>query len=125
VWRLTGEDGDDATAIRALGDDRLIVNMSVWESLEALRAFVYAGATHRDVLRRRRHWFERLGQAHLVLWWVPAGHEPNVAEAEARLARLRARGPTPFAFTFRESFPPPGHDTSTVVVDDRALCPAG
>ena len=61
VWRLQTEDGD-ATAIRAFGDDRLIVNMSVWESVEALRGFVY-GEAHAAVLRRRREWFERLGRA--------------------------------------------------------------
>src|ERR671930_768101 len=65
VWRLQTEDGD-ATGIRAFGDDRLIVNMSVWESLEALRAFVDSGG-HVAVMRRRREWFERI-ESHLVLW---------------------------------------------------------
>ena len=32
VWRLQTEDGD-ATGMRALDDDRLIVNLSVWRSL--------------------------------------------------------------------------------------------
>jgi hypothetical protein len=99
VWRLQTEDGD-ATAIRAFGDDRLIVNMSVWESVEALRSFVY-GAEHAAVLRRRREWFERLGVPETALWWVPAGTIPTVAEAEERLAHLRAHGPTPDAFTLR------------------------
>jgi heme-degrading monooxygenase HmoA len=70
VWRLQTEDGD-ATAIRAFDDDRLIVNMSVWDSIEALRAFVYSGA-HVAVMRRRREWFERI-ESHLALWWLPAG----------------------------------------------------
>src|SRR3954451_152203 len=76
VWRLQTEDGD-ATGVRAFGDDRLIVNLSVWESLEALRAFVYGDVTHLAVLRRRREWFDRL-ESFLVLWWVPAGHRPTV-----------------------------------------------
>ena len=38
VWRLQGEAGD-ATSIRALGDDLVIVNQSTWESIEALYAF--------------------------------------------------------------------------------------
>ncbi len=104
VWRLQTEDGD-ATAIRAFGDDRLIVNMSVWESVEALRAFVY-GDDHAAVLRRRREWFERLGAPETALWWVPAGSIPTVAEAEERLALLRARGPGADAFTLRETFAP-------------------
>ena len=98
VWRLQTEDGD-ATGIRAFGDDRLIVNMSVWESLEALRAFVYSGE-HLAVMRRRREWFARM-DAFLALWWVPLGHIPTVAEAEERLDHLRAHGPTSAAFTFR------------------------
>ena len=105
VWRLQTEDGD-ATSIRAFGDDRLIVNMSVWESVEALRAFVY-GAAHAAVLRRRRKWFERLAEPETALWWVPAGSTPTVAEAEQRLGHLRAHGPSPRAFTLREPRPAP------------------
>ena len=121
VWRLQTEDGD-ATGIRAFGDDRLIVNQSVWESLEALRGFVYSSG-HREVLRRRREWFDRMVDAFLALWWVPAGTLPTVADAEARLAHLREHGPTPHAFTFRESFPPGG--APEPARDDAELCPAG
>ena len=123
VWRMQTEDGD-ATAVRGFGDDRLIVNMSVWTSLETLRAFVYANRTHLDVMRRRREWFERL-EVHTALWWVPVGHRPTVAEAEERLAALRALGPTPFAFGFRAHFPPPGDVALELVEDDRELCPSG
>jgi Domain of unknown function (DUF3291) len=123
VWRLQTDDGD-ATGIRGFGDDRLVVNMSVWESLEALRAFVYSNHAHLDVLRRRRAWFERMAEAYLVLWWVPAGHLPDVAEAEERLAVLSALGPSPEAFTFRRHFPPPGSGVPAAVDDDRTLCPA-
>ncbi|MGD9573019.1 MAG: DUF3291 domain-containing protein [Thermoleophilia bacterium] len=105
VWRLQTEEGD-ATGVRAFGDDRLIVNMSVWESVEALRAFTY-GDEHVTVLRRRREWFARLGEPETVLWWIPAGHVPTVAEAEDRLAALRRDGPGPGAFSLRTSFPPP------------------
>ena len=52
VWRLQTEDGN-ATAVRVLDDDRLIVNLTVWTSVEALGDFVFAG-DHREVLRRRR-----------------------------------------------------------------------
>ena len=122
VWRLQTEEGD-ATGIRAFGDDRLIVNMSVWESLDALRGFVYRDASHLAVLRRRREWFERL-ESLLVLWWVPSGHRPTVAEAEERMARLRAVGPSPEAFTFRRHFPPPDAVHPAPVDDERELCPA-
>jgi hypothetical protein len=123
VWRLQTESGD-ATDIRGFADDRLIVNMSVWESLEALRAFVYSSRGHLDVMRRRREWFDRL-RLHLVLWWVPAGHRPTVAEAEERMALLDALGPSPDAFTFRRHYPPPGAEADAAVIDERELCPAG
>ena len=70
VWRLQTEDGD-ATAIRPYEDERMMVNMSVWESIEELRRFVYKSG-HTDVMRRRKEWFEAL-DVYLVLWWVPAG----------------------------------------------------
>jgi hypothetical protein len=81
--------------------------MSTWTSLEELSGFVYRSA-HTEVMRQRRTWFETMKEAYLVLWWVPAGHRPTVREAEERLARLRAEGPTPHAFTFRAPFPAPG-----------------
>ena len=107
VWRLQTEDGN-ATAIR-MDDESLIVNASVWSSVEALIAFVYSDA-HRAVLRRRREWFERLAEATTVLWWVPAGHRPDVVEAQQRLDHLRTHGPTATAFTLRQAFAPPGDD---------------
>jgi len=122
VWRPQTEDGD-ATAIRAFGDDRLLVNMSVWESLEALRAFVYRSPAHVGVMRRRREWFDRIG-TYLALWWVTAGHRPTVAEAEKRLTLLQAVGPSPDAFTFAHHFAEPGGGLEAVD-DDRWLCPAG
>lgn len=104
VWRLQDESGD-ATDIPVLGDDWLIINMSVWRDKDALTAFMYQGQ-HRELLARRREWFERVSEAMAVLWWVPAGHRPTVAEAEERLLHLRANGPTEYAFTLRASFTP-------------------
>lgn len=104
VWRLQDEAGN-ATNIRG-ADENLLVNMSVWRDLESLRAYVYKSA-HTDVLRRRAEWFEPMDEAHMVLWWVPAGHIPDLAEAEERLAELRTDGPGPRAFTFKEPYPPP------------------
>ncbi|MGZ8635017.1 MAG: DUF3291 domain-containing protein [Solirubrobacteraceae bacterium] len=97
VWRLQ-TDEDNATALRPYEDDRMIVNMSVWESIEDLAAFVYRSG-HVDVMRRRREWFEPM-KPYMVLWWIPAGKLPTVEEAKERLAHLRDHGPTPFAFTF-------------------------
>jgi heme-degrading monooxygenase HmoA len=124
VWRLQDEDGN-ATAIRAFDEDTM-VNMSVWESLEALRAFVYSNRAHLDIMRRRREWFHDHAEAFQALWWVPAGHIPTVGEAEDRLQALRTHGPSPEAFTFRRHFPPPSDGRAGAGVDDdRRLCPAG
>ncbi|MCE9579295.1 MAG: DUF3291 domain-containing protein [Deltaproteobacteria bacterium] len=111
VWRLGGDSGD-ATEVRGFGDDRMLINMSTWTSLEALADYVFRSA-HTEVMRQRRTWFEAVREATSVLWWVPAGHRPTIAEAEARLASLRASGPTPFAFTFKQPFAAPAADPST------------
>ena len=105
VWRLQ-DDAGNATALRPWGDD-VIVNLSVWRSVEALRAYVYS-ADHAAVLRRRREWFVPYDGPHLVLWWVDAGHLPTVEEAGDRLGRLAADGPGPAAFTLRQPYPVPG-----------------
>jgi hypothetical protein len=80
--------------------------MSVWDSVEALAAYVYSDA-HRQVLRRRRAWFERMAEAQAALWWIPRGHTPTTAEAEERVIHLREFGPTAYAFTLKEHFAPP------------------
>jgi hypothetical protein len=115
VWRLQTDAGN-ATDIHAFDDPLLLLNMSVWGSIEALRAFTYTTA-HTDVLRRRREWFERLAEAHLVLWWIPAGQIPTVTEAIERLERLRREGPTPAAFTFRVPFAPEASDAGDPLVE--------
>ncbi len=43
IWRLQDESGH-AIEIDLFGDPHLIVNMSVWESMEALRDYVYRSA---------------------------------------------------------------------------------
>jgi hypothetical protein len=104
VWRLQTDAGN-ATAVRAFEDDTILVNMSVWESPDALNDFVYR-SQHTPFLQRRREWFEKPAEAIAALWWVRAGEIPTVAEGVARLEHLRAHGPTAVAFTFHQVFPP-------------------
>lgn len=121
VWRLQTEEGD-ATAIRPYPEDDLMaINMSVWESLESLQAFVYK-SRHVGTLRARDQWFEPIEGPILALWWVPAGHVPTVAEARDRLRHLAEHGPTPHAFTFRTPFPPPEGEPRKVETLDAAFC---
>jgi hypothetical protein len=120
-WRLQSDDGD-ATAFRPFGED-VIVNMSTWRDPQALRNFVFSPG-HMEIMRRRGEWFERSAEATMVLWWVPCGHRPTLAEAGARLEQLRRNGASAHAFSFRTLFPPP--DTSPPAVASGFLddCPA-
>lgn len=105
VWRPTVD--DVARDIGALLDDpwRVVLNLSVWESVEALWRFTYTGE-HVEVMRKRGTWFD-IARSRYVLWWVPAGHRPTVAEALAKLDLVAQRGPSAEAFTFRQRHSPP------------------
>ena len=103
VWRLKDEKGNDSTSIHIYEDPYLLINMSVWESIDALFHFAYQ-SDHSGFLRRRREWFAKLTIPMLTLWWVPVGHEPSPLEAKARLEYLDQHGVTPYSFTFRQRF---------------------
>jgi uncharacterized protein DUF3291 len=111
VWRLKDDDtGLSSSYVRAYEDPLVIINFSVWESPEQLQDFVYR-SDHTAFLRRRREWFEKMDEAYVVCWWVPAGHIPTVEDAVARLERLRTEGPSDEAFTLRELRPAPSAPT--------------
>jgi hypothetical protein len=122
VWRLKGE-GNDATSLRPFGEN-VIANMSVWKDVDSLRAFTYANRDHVAIMKRRREFFARMGKAYMVLWWIPAGHVPTVAEAGDRLELLRRNGPTPEAFTFGEAFSAPDSPAANAPFSFRDSCPA-
>ena len=102
VWRLQTEDGD-ATSIQAFDDPSLIVNMSVWENIDTLKNFVYK-SLHVDLIRDRDAWFNKIINAHQVLWWIPVGHIPSVSEGKEKLELLELKGPSSEAFTFSKPF---------------------
>lgn len=104
VWRLQTEEGD-ATEIDVFGDELVLFNMSVWESVEALETYVYK-SHHVNAVQKRTKWFERPEKSPLVLWWIEAGTLPTIEEGKARLEKLWADGPTAEAFTFRHRFDP-------------------
>jgi hypothetical protein len=105
VWRLQSEQGN-ATDLAYNDDPFMIVNMSVWESIEALKAFTYR-TRHLQVLRDRKQWFEPLDLPHYCLWWVPSGHHPSIAEGRSKLEHYQRHGSTPEAFWFSEWYPMP------------------
>ncbi|QFI37401.1 DUF3291 domain-containing protein [Moritella marina ATCC 15381] len=102
IWRLKDENGD-ATSIQAFSDPNIIVNMSVWQSPDALKNFMFR-THHRDFLRRKKEWFDVIPEDSYVLWWVPIGHIPSIEEAVHKLEYLRDNGDTPAAFTFKSNF---------------------
>lgn len=105
VWRLQTASGN-ATDIQPYDDPWININMSVWESVETLREFVYKSG-HIVPLRDRLKWFEKPTQAHMAMWWIPAGHIPSVEEAKDRLQFRRAHGDTAVAFSFAQPYPAP------------------
>lgn len=104
IWRLKDDEGA-ATTITIFNDPMLLINMSIWESIDALWNFTYKTA-HVAVFRDRKQWFNAMEMPHLALWWVESGVEPTVSDAEARLRHLESHGPTKFAFTFKQRFEP-------------------
>jgi hypothetical protein len=102
IWRLKDDTGD-AVNIQAFDDPDIIVNMSTWTSVDALKNFMFR-THHKDFLRRKKEWFHNISEDSYVLWWVPTGHTPTVNEAIERLDCLRANGDSPYAFTFKSNF---------------------
>ena len=105
IWRLQS-DGGDATSIKVFDDDMVIINLTVWENLASLRAYVYKSA-HSGVMRDRRRWFEKFDGPYYAIWWIPSGHLPDPQEGKERLNYLREHGDSAYAFSFKHLFPKP------------------
>lgn len=105
VWRFKTATGD-ATYLRPFDDKRILFNMSVWETLEDLKHYVYR-STHLELLKAKENWFTKLAEAHLALWWIPQGSLPSVEEALEKLRLIQAKGPSPDVFTFAKPYPMP------------------
>lgn len=124
VWRLKNESGQPSAAyLRPYDDDRILFNLSVWQSVEQLNDYVYRTA-HSEVFRQRADWFHRFEGAQLAMWWVPPGHIPSVDEAKKRLAYLEEHGPSQFAFTFRTVHPPDPDFLKSIDWGSFIPCPA-
>ncbi|WP_394849165.1 DUF3291 domain-containing protein [Pendulispora brunnea] len=103
VWRLKEDPNQPRLTVKHEFGDHLLINFSIWESLESLWNYVYK-TQHLDFLRRRREWFQRMAEPTMVMWWIPEGTIPIPAEAMERLQRLKAEGPSPMAFTYKDSY---------------------
>ena len=106
VWRLQSDTGN-APDIQAFDDEWIIVNMSVWESIEALHNYTFK-TVHVELLRNRKAWFERMASPAVAMWWIPEGHVPTPMEAKEKLALIERVGISKDAFTFSKQFTPEG-----------------
>lgn len=122
IWRLKTAEGN-ATYLRPYGDERILFNMSVWQSVEHLRNFVYR-SMHVELIRQRADWFEKFEGAYSALWWVPENHVPGVDEAKKRLEHLEKNGPTQYAFNFQKVFSATEEFQRTIDWSSFLACPA-
>lgn len=107
VWRYQDDSGA-ALDTQVFDDPLLFINLTVWESIEDLRAFT-VDSEHVNFIRRRLEWFDRNPSLPTItMWWIPIGTLPTLDEMVERVHHLRDNGPTPYAFTFKDHFPPEG-----------------
>ena len=105
VWRLQTPSGN-ATEIRTYPDPQMLVNLSVWQTIESLKSYVYK-SLHGEFFGRRRNWFEKFPGEHFAMWWIPADRLPTVEEGKSKLEYLTLHGDSPHSFTFAKPYPPP------------------
>jgi hypothetical protein len=99
VWRLQDASGH-AMNMRVYDDPTILPNLTVWENVDALERFVWQ-TLHQRFYARREQWFAPI-KTTLVLWWISAGHRPEMTEGVARLDHLIAHGPSEHAFGWNE-----------------------
>ncbi|MGI9551502.1 MAG: DUF3291 domain-containing protein [Aurantibacter sp.] len=102
IWRMK-EENNNAMEIKVFDDDFIVINMSIWESIETLFDFTYR-SQHVEIFKRKKEWFHKMSDMHMALWYIPSGHIPSTDEAKERLNYLNANGESPYAFTFRSEF---------------------
>jgi len=105
VWRLKDE-SNDATSFNPYNDEQVIINISVWESIESLTNFIFK-TVHSNFLKRRKEWFQKYEKVHTAMWWIPQGAFPTVQEAVDKLDYLQKNGASAIAFDFKNKFPKP------------------
>jgi hypothetical protein len=96
VWKFETEFGGVVEG-EFDNDPRVLVNLTVWESVASLHHFVW-NTLHKHFVSRKEEWFTQLEVAHFVMWWVPDGHEPTLSEAQGKLEHLRRHGDSDAAF---------------------------
>lgn len=100
IWMLD-EEGMEAAQLDKSGplggNPRTASTLSVWRDLAALEHFVW-NTVHKRFYDRAGEWYDPHQGLRMVLWWVPEGHKPSVAEAVERFTHLQTHGDSDFAF---------------------------
>jgi hypothetical protein len=102
VWRLKDE-SNNATNLNPYNDEQVIINISVWQSIETLEDFIYK-TFHTEFLKRRKEWFQSYGKAYTAMWWIPQGQFPPIQEAIEKLDYYQKNGPSELVFDFRNKY---------------------
>jgi len=102
IWRLTDE-SNNATGFNPYDDERIIINISVWQDVDSLKGFVFH-SDHVSFMKRRKEWFEKFDKAFVCMWWVEEDQMPTIEEAVTRLAHLQEHGSSEYAFDFRSVY---------------------
>lgn len=118
IWHLK-IDINNPEDLALYGVPGLLFNLSVWESIDALKNYTYQGP-HAQMMKRRREWFGEMTSPNYVLWWIPAGTLPTLEDAKKRIAHLEAYGPSPIAFNFKQAYPPEYRTIATAQDDLQA-----
>jgi len=105
IWRLKDE-SNNATNLNPFNDEQVIINISVWQSIETLENFIYK-TFHTEFLKRRKEWFQSYGKAYTAMWWTPKGQYPAIQEAIEKLDYYQKNGPSELVFDFRNKYLPP------------------
>jgi len=100
------DENNDATSFNPYNDEQIIINISVWESIESLEHFVFK-TFHSDFLKRRKEWFKSYGKIHIAMWWIAEGENPTIQEAVNKLDYLQKNGSSKIVFDFKNKFPKP------------------
>lgn len=118
LWRFTGSE-NNALDIQVFEDPSIAINMSVWSDIKSLVDFVYRNDDHKEIMRRRKEWFDKI-EFHMVLWWIEEGRRPSVEEAKIRLELLKRNGPSYSAFTFKKTYAAPSSEPINPFEDECA-----
>ncbi|WP_264566405.1 DUF3291 domain-containing protein [Flavobacterium sp. N3904] len=105
VWRLKDEE-NNATNLNPYNDEQIIVNYSIWESIETLEHYMYK-TFHSEFLKRRKEWFQTFGQVSTAMWWIKKREIPDLAEAMEKLDYLQKNGASEIVFNFKQKYPKP------------------